>query len=166
METILHILPVTLALGSFWCHTKHRLLLLNLLLCASMALLFIMQLAWSGAVVMLLAAASSAYVLFTRRTLRPLTTLTTLLITLPFIFWLNLRQQSLSWTEILPVLTFLLYRYGELSCQERGLRVCIVAGALIFIVYAWITQTWGALATELIFVLSNLYYLFRKLPRI
>ncbi|WP_162558469.1 YgjV family protein [Saliniradius amylolyticus] len=160
MAPLLHALPVLLVALSFFSHNLTRLLWINAALCASMAWLFLYQSAWAGMAMMLVASGSSLYRLATQRAVTPGQSVMLILILTGGIFLLSYQSGS-SWLTLIPAITFALYRYGELSCNERGLRTCIVSGSSLFLVYCWYTQTWGALMTEALFILSNSYYLYR-----
>ncbi|MEW9797304.1 YgjV family protein [Alteromonas sp. CYL-A6] len=160
-DIILHGLPVMLAVLSFWSNTEKKLLLLNLSLCLSMALLMLYMQAWGGMLVMLVAGGCTSYRLATQRLLN--SALTGVLITLMSVMIgvINLHTINQGWLEILPMLTFIFYRFGELYCREPELRLCMVAGSGLFTLYGLITQSWGVALTEALFAASNAWYYLR-----
>lgn len=163
-DVIMHGLPVALAVLSFWSDTEKKLLLLNLSLCVSMAALMLYMQAWGGMLVMLVAGMCTSYRLITRRLLASGATGLLIVFMSTLIGIVNLYTVNKGWLEILPMFTFILYRFGELYCREPGLRLCMVAGSVLFTVYGLITQSWGVAVTEALFAASNGWY-YLKLRR-
>mgnify|MGYP001968741819 CR=1 FL=1 len=161
-ELIFHILPVIIATLSFWANTEKKVLLLNLGLCITLGILWALQSAWGGALVVTVAGFSTAYRLIKAQKMSQRYTALTIILLTSAIGVINHITGATGWLEILPVITFIFYRYGELHCDEKGLRICMVAGSAIFALYGVITHTWGAALTEALFVLSNGWFLLQR----
>lgn len=164
-ELLLHSAPVCLALLSFWSNTEQKLLLINLGLCITIATLLAVQGAWSGVVVMSVAGMSTSYRLLTQRLVNRHLTGVLIVLMAGLIGYINQRTGNTGWLEILPLMTFILYRFGELHCREAGLRLCMISGSVIFAAYALVNQTWGVVLTESLFALSNSWFYVRLLRR-
>ncbi|QJR80611.1 formyltetrahydrofolate deformylase [Alteromonas pelagimontana] len=161
LELFLHSAPVLLAIASFWSNTERKLLMLNLGLCITITLLLAFQQAWGGVLVMSVAGASTSYRIISGKLLRQRLTLLLIMLMASMIGIVNSMTGKTGWIEILPLFTFIFYRFGELRCKEAGLRLCMISGSLIFTGYAVITHTWGVAITEMLFALSNGYYFYR-----
>ncbi len=157
-EFLLHVFPVAFALVSFGMNTERKLLLLNLGLCIAVASLLIFEQAWGGAIVITVAGLSTSYRLVKQKLLTPVATYTTLVLMMCIVLTVNHLTGKTSYIEIMPVLTFVVYRFGEMHCKESGLRMCMVIGSLNFAVYGIVTQTWGLAITETLFAASNFWY--------
>ncbi|GGW78483.1 YgjV family protein [Alteromonas halophila] len=160
-ELILHTLPVVFAIASFWSNTERKLLLLNLGLCVSIASLLLLQQAWGGALVITVAGLSTTYRLVTQRLLGKAATYVTIVIMSSLVGVINNLTGQTGILELMPVMTFIFYRYGELHCREAGLRLCMVIGSGLFTVYGVLTETWGLALTELLFAFSNSWFYLR-----
>ena len=160
-ELLLHGIPVLFALGSFWSNTERKLLTLNLGLCVAIALLLIFEQAWGGVVTIVVAGLSTSYRLITQRLLRATTTYAILFAMTLVVASINNMTGNTGFVELMPVLTFMLYRFGELHCRETGLRICVALGSLNFSTYGVLTETWGLAITESLFVISNIWYLIK-----
>ena len=161
IEFLLHGIPVLFALGSFWSNTERKLLMLNLGLCVAIASLLIFEQAWGGVVTIVVAGLSTSYRLITQRLLPASTTYAILFAMTLVVAGINNMTGKTGLIELMPVLTFMLYRFGELHCRETGLRICIALGSLNFSAYGLFTETWGLAITEGLFVISNVWYLIK-----
>ncbi len=160
-ELLLHTFPVVFAVASFWSNTERKLLLLNLGLCISIAALLLLEQAWGGALVITVAGLSTTYRLITQRLLGPRMTYATIILMSALVGIINKVTGQTGLLELMPVFTFILYRYGELHCREAGLRLCMVLGSSVFAIYGVLTHTWGLALTELLFALSNSWFYLR-----
>ena len=160
-ELFLHTMPVAFAVASFWSNTERKLLLLNLGLCISIASLLLLEHAWGGALVITVAGMSTTYRLVTQRLLGARMTYLTIIVMSALVGVINKLTGQTGLLELMPVFTFILYRYGELHCREAGLRLCMIAGSGIFALYGVLTKTWGLALTELLFALSNCWFYLR-----
>lgn len=157
-ELVFHTLPVILAVLSFWSNTERKLLLINLGLCLTIGTLLGVQQAWGGVLVMTVAGLSTSYRLITHKLVSGRLTLALIVLMSALIGVINQHTGNTGMLEVLPLLTFIFYRFGELHCREGGLRLCMVAGSGIFTVYALINHTWGVAITESLFAASNLWF--------
>ncbi|MBU3021704.1 YgjV family protein [Aestuariibacter sp. A3R04] len=161
LALLLHTLPVVFALASFWCNTERKLLLLNLGLCISISSLLLFEQAWGGAIVLLVAGMSTTYRLVKQTLLSATATYVSLSLMTGIVLIVNDYTGQTSVLAMLPVFTFMAYRFGELYCKEAGLRVCMIVGSANFTLYAMLTQTWGLAITEAMFAISNTWYWFK-----
>jgi len=161
IEFLLHGIPVLFAVGSFWSNTERKLLILNLGLCVAIASLLVFEQAWGGVVTIVVAGLSTSYRLITQRLLHATTTYAILFFMTLIVAAINNMTGNTGLIELMPVLTFMLYRFGELHCKEVGLRICIALGSLNFSTYGVLTETWGLAITEGLFVVSNVWYLIK-----
>ncbi len=157
-ELMFHTLPVILAVASFWSNTERKLLLLNLGLCVTIALLLAFQQAWGGVLVITVAGISTTYRLITNKLVSSKITAVLIVVMSALIGVINNLSGKTGLLELMPLITFIFYRFGELHCREAGLRMCMVIGSAVFTVYALITHTWGVAVTESLFAMSNLWY--------
>lgn len=158
---LLHTLPVAFAVASFWCNTERKLLLLNLGLCISISSLLLFEQAWGGAIVLMVAGMSTTYRLVKQQLLSAKATYVSLFFMSSVVLTVNYYTEQTSVLAMLPVFTFMAYRFGELYCKEVGLRVCMIVGSANFTVYALLTHTWGLAITEAMFAISNTWYWFK-----
>lgn len=165
-ELLIHSLPVAFAVASFWSNTERKLLWLNLGLCVSIASLLLLEQAWGGALVITVAGMSTSYRLLTQRLLGTRATYLTIIAMSALVGVINSLTGQTGLLELMPVFTFILYRYGELHCKEAGLRLCMIAGSGLFTLYGVLTQTWGLAVTELLFALSNCWFYLRLRQRL
>ena len=161
VDVFTHGLPVVIAVLSFWSNTERKVLLLNLGLCITISISLVLQEAWSGVLVMCVAGLSTSYRLITNKLVDPRLTGVFIVLMTSLIGYINIQTGKTSWLEILPVMTFILYRFGELYCREAGLRLCMITGSVCFSSYALINHSWGVAATESLFALTNAFYLAR-----
>ncbi|WP_018982459.1 YgjV family protein [Salinimonas chungwhensis] len=165
VELMMHSAPVVIAILSFWSSTERKLLFLNLGLCITIASLMAFQHAWAGALVMTVAGCSTTYRLVTNKLVKQKLTVLLIVMMSLLIGYINLKTGKTSWLEIMPLITFILYRFGELHCREAGLRLCMISGSVVFAAYAIINQTWGVAITELLFALSNSWFYVQLMRR-
>lgn len=158
MELLLHAFPVMFAIGSFWSNTERKLLLLNLGLCAAVASLLAFEHAWGGVMVIVVAGLSTTYRVITQRLLPAYATYLILALMTALVAFINSTTGKSGFVELMPVLTFMIYRFGELHCKEAGLRICMMLGSLNFTAYGVATETWGVAITEALFAASNAWY--------
>lgn len=164
LELLLHAIPVLFAVGSFWTNTERKLLLLNLGLCAAIASLLAFENAWGGVVVIIVAGLSTTYRVITQKLLPAYATYIILALMTTLVALINTITGKTGFLELMPVLTFMVYRFGELHCKEAGLRICMILGSANFTIYGVATQTWGVAITEALFAVSNTWY-YLKLRR-
>ena len=157
-ELLLHTIPVLFAIGSFWSNTERKLLLLNLGLCVALASLLAFEQAWGGAVVITVAGLSTTYRIVTQKLLPAYATYIILTLMTVLVASINTLTGKTGLLELMPVLTFMVYRFGELHCKEAGLRTCMIIGSVNFTAYGVATQTWGLAITEALFAISNAWY--------
>ncbi|MBU2979301.1 YgjV family protein [Alteromonas sp. C1M14] len=157
-EFLLHGFPVLCAIMSFWSNTEKKLLLLNLALCVSIASLLAYEQAWGGAVVITIAGLSTTYRLVKQKLLSTQATYISLFIMTAIVMAINVTTHQTGMLSLMPVFTFMAYRFGELYCKESGLRICMIVGSTNFMIYGLLTQTWGLAVTEMLFALSNSWY--------
>ena len=160
-EILMHGLPVVMAVLSFWSNTERKVLFLNLGLCITISTSLALQEAWAGMLVMGVAGMSTSYRLITNKLVDQRLTVVLIVLMSSLIGYLNTVTGKTGWLEILPVMTFILYRFGELHCREAGLRLCMISGSLLFATYALINHSWGVAATESLFAVSNSWFLFQ-----
>ncbi|MBD3586876.1 YgjV family protein [Salinimonas sp. HHU 13199] len=160
-ELLMHSVPVIIAVLSFWSNTERKLLFLNLGLCITIGSLLAVQQAWAGTLVMTVAGLSTTYRLVTNKLLAQSLTVVLIILMSALIGFINMKTGKTGWLEIMPLVTFILYRFGELYCKEAGLRLSMISGSLVFAVYALINQTWGVAVTELLFAISNSWFYLR-----
>lgn len=158
VDVLIHGTPVVLAMMSFWCNTERKLLCLNLALCIAMASLMLFEQAWGGMLVMLVAGLCTSYRLITQRLLNAKGTGLVIVLMSACVGLINRYSSSHGWLEVLPLMTFIFYRFGELYCQERELRLCMFTGSALFTVYGVATEAWGVALTECLFAASNGWY--------
>jgi len=158
-EVLMHGLPVAMAVLSFWSNTERKVLFLNLGLCITISASLALQEAWAGVLVMVVAGMSTSYRLLTNKLVDQRLIGVLIVLMSSLIGYLNTVTGKTGWLEIMPLVTFILYRFGELHCREAGLRICMVVGSLIFATYAVVNQSWGVAATESLFAVSNSWFL-------
>ena len=160
-ELLMHSAPVIIAVLSFWSDTERKLLFLNLGLCVTIGSLLAVQYAWAGVLVMAVAGFSTTYRLVTNKLVAQSLTVVLIIMMSALIGYINMITGKTGWLEIMPLVTFILYRFGELHCKEAGLRLCMISGSLVFAIYALLNQTWGVAVTELLFAMSNSWFYLR-----
>lgn len=158
-DILIHGLPLVMAVLSFWSNTERKVLFLNLGLCITISTSLALQEAWAGVLVMSIAGVSTSYRLITDKLVDQRITAVLIILMSSLIGYLNTITGKTGWLEIFPVVTFILYRFGELHCREAGLRLCMISGSLLFATYAFVNHSWGVAATESLFALSNSWYL-------
>ena len=157
-------LTVLAAVGIFMFKEKRSVIIVGALLCFFMSVVLFVQELYQGMTVTVAATIGSVLRLLLGRDLTRRETVLSLLV-LVSVAASPLFFQLRSVLDLMPIVSFILFRWSEFYLRDKAFRLGMIAGSSIFAVYGFLGSAWGVALAEGMIALGHLFQLIKLIRK-